>query len=266
MTSPTKNVDYFANAKVGIGIPVYNGEEFLEAALKSVLNQTFQDFEVIVSDNASTDRTEEICRDYASRDIRIKYIRQADNIGAAKNYAACFLPCKHEYFRWNNADDLVEPTLVEKCVEVLDDNRDAVLAYGKTSIINAVGEVTERYDDNLDIRDPNSANRFIQAQTSIGLSNVLYGLMRRELLEKTSLLGNYIASDINLIIELTLYGKFIEIPVPLFYRRMHERATSWDRSDIEVQREFWDPSKKRLQFQSLGVLFPAACGVKLECE
>lgn len=236
--------------RVGIGMPVYNGEEYLEETLDSVLKQSFNDFQLIIADNASTDRTEQICRNYAKKDPRISYIRNPINLGASKNYTACFEPSDHEYFRWQNADDPIEPNLLELCVKSLDENPQAVLTYCKTKIIDQQGELTELYDDKLDLRQRSASKRFINCLSSIGLSNVLYGLMRREQLAKTALMGNYVASDINLIAELTLYGEFHEIPEHLFCRRMHPEASSWDRSDDERQKNFWDPSKRKLFLQS----------------
>jgi len=259
MSSQTQNLPF---TKVGIGMPVYNGERYIEESIKSNLCQTYDDFTLIISDNASSDRTQEICLDYASQDKRIHYIHNPTNLGASKNYTRCFEPANCEYFRWSNADDLIEPSQIEQCVKVLDENSDTVLTYGKTMIIDDSGKLTEHYDDHLDLRQDSAAERFITGIKSIGLSNVLYGLMRRDQLAKTALLGNYIASDINLIIELTLYGKFHELPDYLFSRRMHPEASSWDRSDEETQREFWDTSKKKLWFQHTRAMYEYFRAVK----
>ena len=238
------------DVKVTVGLPVYNGERYLEDTLKTVLNQTYSDFQLIIADNASTDRTEEVCRDYASRDKRIRYLRNSINMGASKNYSCCFQPARSPYFRWQNADDPIEPTLIERCVAVLDNNPDVVLAYGQTRIIDENGRVTSNYQDNLNLSTPNAAQRFIDCIANIGLQNVMYGLIRRDALARTALLGNYLASDLNLIAEIALYGQFREIPEHLFNRRMHPQASSWDRSDTERQRDFWDPSKRRLIMQT----------------
>ena len=236
--------------RVGIGVPVYNGEDYLEATLDSLLAQSFSDFEVFIADNASTDRTEQICRDYANGDSRVHYIRNPINLGASKNYTTCYHPSENEYFRWQNADDPIAPNHLELCVRSLDENPQAVLTYGKTKIIDQHSELIELYDDNLDLRQASPYQRFVTCRESIGLSNILYGLMRREQLAKTALMGDYIASDINLIGELALYGQFHELPYYLFFRRMHPAASSWDRSDSERQNEFWDPSKSKLLMQT----------------
>lgn len=232
--------------RVSIGMPVYNGEKYIEEALKSNLHQTYEDFILYIADNASTDRTQEICQDYSSMDNRIIYIRNPQNLGAAKNYSICFAPAQSEYFRWANADDTAESTLIEKCITFLDDNPDYILTYAKTNIIDNDGNFLEKYNDNLDLQQDTALDRFKYFHHNVGLNNIFYGLMRRELLAKSSLLGNYIASDINLIGELSLYGKFNEIPEYLFNRRMHADASSWDRSDDEKQKEFWDPSKAKM--------------------
>lgn len=250
------------NPRVSIGMPVYNGEQYIEEALRTNLAQTFDDFILYIADNASTDRTEEICRDFAAKDERIVYIRNTQNYGASKNYSICFNPAKSEYFRWANADDTVEPTLIEQCIGFLDDNPDYVLVYGKTKIIDLKGEFIENYDDMLDLHQQRASGRFKYFYENVGLSNVFYGLMRREALAKTALLQSYAASDINLIGELLLYGKYKELGDYLFNRRMHPGASSWDRADNEKQKEFWDPSKKSLQLNTFRKIYEYYKGVK----
>lgn len=240
---------------VAIGLPVYNGERYLEDTLNSVLAQTYSNFELFIADNASTDGTEAICRDFAQRDSRIHYLRNSTNLGASKNYSICFEPARSKYFRWQNADDPIEPCLIERCLEVLEQNPDVVLAYGKTRIIDESGAPIENYDDCLNLAEASPAERFVTFTRQIGLQNLMYGLIRRDALAKTALLGNYIASDINLIGELTLYGQFREIPVHLFNRRMHPGASSWKRDDKERQRNFWDPRKRRMVMQTWRSIF-----------
>ncbi|MEM7081351.1 MAG: glycosyltransferase family 2 protein [Pseudomonadota bacterium] len=236
--------------RVYTGMPVYNGEKYLEESIVSNLSQTFDDFGLIIADNASTDRTADICRDYANQDERVVYVRNPQNVGAAGNYAKCFTPANSDYFRWSNADDLIEPMYIAECVEVLDQHPDVVLAYGGTRLIDGEGQWLEDYKDNLHLDQNSAAERFIECRQRTGLSNVLYGLMRRDALSQTALFGNFVASDMNLIAELTLYGKYFEMPETRFSRRMHDLSSSHDRSDENLQRNFWDPSKQRLLMQS----------------
>ena len=248
MTSATTATG--SGPRVSIGLPVYNAERYLAETLDSVLAQTYRDFVLYIADNASTDGTEAICRDYASRDSRIHYIRNPVNIGAAANYTRCFTPATSEYFRWQNADDTIEPQLIEACIQVLDSQPDAVLAYGKSHIIDENSQLLRAYDDHLHLPQDSAVERFRKCLNNIGFQHLMYGLIRREALLNTPLLGAYMGSDINLICELSLYGKFIEIPQHLFNRRMHEKSASWDNSDMERQKNHWDPSKRRLILQN----------------
>jgi len=106
--------------RVSVGMPVYNCERYVAEAIESHLRQTYTDFELVITDNASTDRSEEICRAYASRDPRIKYHRNPENLGAGGNFRRCFELAQGDYFRWTPSDDVVGPELLELCVEVLD--------------------------------------------------------------------------------------------------------------------------------------------------
>ena len=106
--------------RVSMGLPVYNGEQYLATALDSLLAQTFTDFEIVISDNASTDATEEICRRYAARDARIRYVRQPENRGSVFNFNHVFELARGEYYRWHAHDDVCAPTFLDRCVELLD--------------------------------------------------------------------------------------------------------------------------------------------------
>ena len=228
---------------VGIGLPVYNGERFLTATLDSILAQTFKDFELIISDNGSTDKTQEICVEYSRRDSRIRYIRQEINLGASRNYNLVFEMTAGKYFRWAAADDLFSADSLEKCVATLEKYPEAVLCYPKTTLIDQNGQTIRLYEDQLDLRFPNASDRFREALHRIGMVNVLYGLIRSDMLRKTSLMGNYPGTDMALLAELTLYGQFFEIPHHLFFRRMHPQAFS-SITTLKEEQEFFDPKMK----------------------
>jgi len=212
--------------RVSVGMPVYNGERFLRPAIESVLTQTYGDFELIISDNASTDATPDICRVYAARDPRIRYVRNATNVGAARNFNRVFQLSTGEYYKLANADDVCAPTLVERCVAVLDTHPGAVLCYARTTLIDESGAVMSEYDDGLDLRAASGVQRFRAAMDRIRLVNVFQGLLRSSILRKTRLMGSYHGSDIMLLEELALYGQFREIPQRLFFRRLHSEAGS----------------------------------------
>ena len=228
---------------VSIGLPVYNGERYLRQTLDSIASQTFSDFELIISDNASTDATGDICREYAARDSRIRYHHNKTNLGASWNYKRVVELSKGKYFRWAPADDCFAPESVQECVAVLNAHPEVVLCYPQTILIDSKGSTIRPYADNLDVRAPSPVARFREVRKRIGLVNVLYGLIRLDLLRKTALLGSYPGADIVLVLELTLYGHFHEIPKALFFRRMHEHASSSIKTVAGVQ-EFFNPASK----------------------
>ena len=115
--------------RVSIGMPVHNGQRFIRSAIESLLSQTCGDFELVISDNASTDATEAICREYQARDARVRYSRSERNLGGPANFRRVFHLCSGELHKWATADDYWEPTFVERCVEILDARPDVVLAY-----------------------------------------------------------------------------------------------------------------------------------------
>src|SRR5690606_21798140 len=145
--------------RVSIAVPVYNGERYLRASLDGLLAQTFTDFELVIADNASTDGTEAICREYVARDARVRYHRNERNLGGPGNFRRVFQLSRGEYHKWSTADDLWHPTLVEKCVAVLDARPDVVLAYPRSNIVDAEGRVVRTFDDPLDLPEESPAVR-----------------------------------------------------------------------------------------------------------
>ena len=226
---------------ISVGMPVYNGGRYLRLAIESVLAQSYGDFELIISDNASTDETEDTCREYAARDPRIVYLRNATNIGAAANYNQLFHRSRAEYFRWFNADDLSSPRLHQECLAALQAHPGASMAYGKTALIDSDGLVTGPYEDRLNLQQESVAERFFEFLRVVGQTNAIYGLMRRSALAATALMGSgkFPAADTILMAELALQGRIVEVPETLFFRRMHKGASSWARSDNNVQQNFW---------------------------
>lgn len=235
--------------RVSVGLPVYNGEQFLAAALDSLLAQTFTDFELIISDNGSTDQTEEICRAYAARDQRIRYYRSTNNHGGAWNFRRAFELSTGEYFRWHSHDDTCAPTLLQACVEVLDRMPAVVLCYPRTTIINEHGQKVQDYNDGLNLREHSAYERYkhyhyrFQDRGHVAC-NVQFGLMRREVLARTPLLGAYVSSDKNLIGELALRGEFYEVPEHLFFRRDHPQVTIRALPTARERIGWYNPAKK----------------------
>jgi len=250
------------HVKISIGMPVYNGEKFIKSSLDSILKQTYPYFELIISDNASYDRTKDICLEYVRKDNRIKYIRNKENLGAAENYNNVFKMSSSKYFKWAAADDLIAPVFLEQCLATLEENTDVVVCYAKTKIINAEDKVIKEYNDNLHLDESDPGKRYLQLLQTVGECNAVFGLIRSDILAETSLIGNYIASDVVLLAELSLRGKFYEIPEFLFFRREHPQASSWDKSQ-KKQLDFFDPrNSNRITLQRLRKLHGYFCAVK----
>lgn len=238
--------------RVTVGIPVYNGENFLAEAISSVLAQTYTDWELIISDNASTDGTEAICRHYAAQDARVRYFRSDENRGAAWNYNRLVELARGQYFRWLAHDDCLAPSLLEKSVFILDSYPEVVVAFTWTQDIDAAGEFLQvkRSTVHADAATPHFRFR--------GLSNVVpwhnceevFGLIRIDVLRQTALIAPYTDSDRTLLAELGLHGPFYEIPQPLFLHRLHEASSVVVNPDARERAAWFDPARKQLVLPS----------------
>jgi glycosyltransferase involved in cell wall biosynthesis len=209
-----------AQPRVSIGLPVYNGENYLQHAIDSVLAQTMGDFELIISDNASTDRTQEICEANAAADPRIRYERQATNLGAAPNYNRTLELARAPYFKWLAHDDYVEPTFLEATLPVLEANPDAVVACTRVLDVNVETGVNSVIDHDVSPDAALPEVRFREFLDSPYCFQV-FGLMRTEVLRQTEAIGSFSASDNFLMAVLGLYGRIIELPEPLIAMRHH---------------------------------------------
>ena len=151
--------------RVSIGVPVYNGERFIRQSVESLLAQTYGDFELVITDNASTDGTEEVCRELVKKDKRVRYVRNEKNLGGPGNFRRVFALCSGEFHKWSTADDYWDPTVIEKCVAVLDREPDVVLCYPKSNLVDASG----RSDRTLR-RQPAPPGRLPREHVSFGSS------------------------------------------------------------------------------------------------
>lgn len=260
---------------VSVGLPVYNGEKYLAVAIESVLAQTFHDFELVISDNASTDKTQEICESYAKRDSRVRYMRQPVNRGAGFNYNFVFHESCGQYFRWLAHDDFLAPACLSACVEVLNAEPSLVLAYTHHIDVDENGTSmrtvsrTKGQDDEVSIR-------FWDLMEGRHTCEEVFGLFRSAVLRRTPLIADYTDSDRTLLGEIALYGKFGEVRQPLFFHRIHP-GSSVKMNPVFRERVVWfNPALKgRLvlsawkQFsQMLAAIFRAPIGVvpRLHCS
>jgi glycosyltransferase involved in cell wall biosynthesis len=232
---------------VSIAMPVFNGEKYVWESIETHLNQTYTDFELIITDNASTDRTQDICESYSAKDPRVKYHRNPQNLGAAGNYRRGFELSRGPYFRWSPSDDLISPNLLQSAVEVLNRDPTVFVAYPRTKLIDDKGDITGDFDENLHLVDDSPVERWKTLHRNLRMGNLHYGLCRSSILRKTGLVRNYSGGDFPLIAEMSLYGKFFEIPDAFFYRRMHEQAASAMKNAADVM-TLYDPKKRRKLF------------------
>jgi len=211
--------------RVSLGLPVFNGERFLAEALDSILTQTYPDWELIISDNASTDRTAEICRAYAARDPRIRYYRNESNLGAGWNFNRTFSLSSGEYFKWVAHDDALEPAFLEKCVELLDCERAVVLCFCRMVDIDAQGNELQVRGAGTESHADRIPERFWSLIRFQHKCEEVFGLVRADVMRKTKLIANYSDSDRTLLAELSLHGPFHEISDVLFRHRVHSQSS-----------------------------------------
>ena len=210
--------------RISIGMPVFNGEKYIREALDSILAQTYQDFELIISDNASTDGTRRICLEYAREDSRISYYRNEKNFGASRNFNRVFELSRGEYFKWAAHDDVHAPEFLEKCVRVLDRDSSVVLCHSKTARIDEHGTIVGTYDHKMRTNSLKPHERFRDIINIHSPCWSIFGVMRADSLRMTPLFGNYIGTDRNILAEISLMGRIYEIPEYLFFRRDHKDA------------------------------------------
>ncbi len=208
--------------RVCIGLPVYNGEDVLPRAVDSFLAQTYRDIGIVIADNASTDRTQAICEAYARQDPRVRYHRNETNLGQIANFNRVFELSRCEYFRWAGCNDWLAPGYVERCVEALDGNPDAILASCEHEFVTPGGEHIRDPHTGARVDSPYPHRRFARMLWFLKASRYyfdpIYSMMRRSVLEKTAVLRPIFATDLALAAELSLAGPCCHVPEYLVYQ------------------------------------------------
>lgn len=256
--------------RVTIGLPVFNGEKYLAEAITSILDQTYTDFRLILADNASTDRTSDICKSFEKTDDRIRYVRHERNIGGIKNFNYVLSLNKSEYFKWVAHDDLCKPEFLQLCVEALDADPQVILAYPQTIDIDEQGRYLKLRDTGLGLDAQSPYERFRRLIVQGHGATMLYGLHRASVLMQALPQGSYYGSDRPLLGELALRGRFIEVPAALFLRRQHSErsvrmhdtshgAPDWFRPETPERATL--PAWRRLAF-SLRVIHRVPIGTR----
>jgi glycosyltransferase involved in cell wall biosynthesis len=216
-------------ALVTICVPVYNGERFLAQCLDSLLSQTYRDFVLLISDNASTDRTAEICQRYANSDSRVRYHRNPVNIGMYGNFNRVLTLARTPYVKLANADDFWAPTMLADAMEQMERDPSLVLCHPRVVLVDEHGGEIRRYDRPLHLIEDDPALRFRRVLTELGLVNQLMGVMRIDAVRSMLPFMSYPPADTVFLAELSLHGKIMELPKFQYFRRLHEESSSWDR-------------------------------------
>ena len=214
------------NFKVSIGLPVYNGENFLKYALDSLLSQTFRDFELIISDNASTDTTPKICQEYVLRDKRIRYIRQNKNMGALWNFNFVLKQSNKEYFIWVSSDDKLHPEFLEKNIDILEKNKNVVCSIGDVIYSDVINYEFKLNNDTKKIfRQKYVKSTYgtyeskVRTYLKFFQASMIYGLYRRDKLQKSITINKiFLAFDLSIILNVLKYGDFHVIDENLLHR------------------------------------------------
>lgn len=209
-----------AAPRLSLGLAVYNGENYLAESLDALLGQSYEDFELIISDNASTDGTADICHHYGKQDSRIRYIRQQRNIGLAPNHNFVFGQARGELFKWVSHDDLYARNLLQRCVDALDEHPHVVLVHSWTAIVDDSGTVVKLLEYPLDTASLRGPVRLRSMLFANGGDDV-YGVMRADVLRRTALHGSHHHADRTITTEIALQGPFYQVPDWLYFRRDH---------------------------------------------
>lgn len=207
---------------VSIGLCVRNGAEYLRYALDSLLGQTYRNFELIISDNDSTDDTQKISEEYARRDKRIRYIRQNENIGSFGNYDFVRREARGNYFMYAGNDDLWDPRFIEKCLAAFKESQDALVVFPNFNTFDDSGRVM-KYRPAQYFPFPKEPYKrlrsYLLSRSQYGKSTIIYGLWRK----KTSadkILMDEERSDMIYIFRMLSLGYFVSIPETLLFKRL----------------------------------------------
>lgn len=229
--------------RITIGLPVRNGENFIEHAIDSILAQTFTDFRLIISDNASTDRTNDICMAYAARDRRVVVHRHAENIGAAQNFNWVFAQNSSPYFKWAAHDDVLGPNFLRVCVDRLDADPTLAICHTLTVKLDGQGLVSGTYDHEIPLAGRRPRHRFYRLLW-VNHFTEIWGVMRSEYLVRTRLYRSFVGSDRSLMAELLLMGGIHYIPEYHFFRRDHDDCYCRSKLSAAERLVWFDPKKK----------------------
>ena len=208
--------------RVSIGLPVRNGEPYIREALTAALSQEYRDLEILISDNASTDATEDACKE-ALGDSRVRYERLSENAGARENFNRTFRLTSGEFFCWAAHDDRMRPGFLARCIEELDENPDAAMCATSVVFIDGRGEPVGGFREGRELTSSHLGTR-LRGYLRRPAWFMAYGVARRSALEKTGLLPLSFGPDVILVWEVLLQNRLCVVEEPLFEYRSFRGA------------------------------------------
>jgi glycosyltransferase involved in cell wall biosynthesis len=233
---------------ISIGMPAYNCEDTIGEAIESLQSQTCADFELIISDNCSTDSTLARIKVYAAADARIRVMAQSYNRGANENYSAVARLARGTYFKWMSASDLCAPQCLEKCLEFMRNTPGAVLVSPATVLFEHRTSDGVPYVGDVGAIEDDPAARFETVLRSMRLNNLMNGLMDVKALRRTRLIEHFPGSDIAFIAKMALLGKLYLLPDQLYFRRMSATSATALMAKADVQRHHYPTRSWRSTF------------------
>ena len=250
--------------KISIGLPVFNGEKFLSKKLESILSQTFTNFELIISDNASTDSTSDICKEFERKDKRIQYFRQEKTIAPILNYEYLLQKANCEYFLWTAVDDVLHQNFLEKNIEIIKNDEKIVCSISKMKLFGPMTEYMDSKNENNSLFykihkkiyqktgfqntfpvSGNYENRIKEYIKNIRHNQVLYGVYRTKQLKKSFVQDSFIGNDAAITFNLLKYGEIYvidEILMQVF--------------DGGISRSGMIEAMKKMHHKKFGLIFP----------
>jgi glycosyltransferase involved in cell wall biosynthesis len=192
--------------KVSIGMPVYNGETKIRETVNILLAQSFTDFELIISDNSSTDNTELICQEYAKRDGRIRFVRQSSNVGAEENFRYVLKQAQGEFFMWAACDDIRSSDFISVNYEFLCDNDDFVASTSPARFEDGGFDEIRMGDSSLAGERPQRLVKFFAKRNA---NSRFYSLMRTDIIKECNIINErFLGADVAVTFQLASKGKF----------------------------------------------------------
>jgi glycosyltransferase involved in cell wall biosynthesis len=226
---------------VGVGMPVFNGERYVAEAIESVLCQSFADFELVISDNASTDRTADICKSYAAADPRVRYFRNDVNVGALPNFNRVYELSRGRYFKWAAHDDVLRPEFLSRCVAAMEAAPDAAVCQSAIEYIDEAGASLGIHRHHVaGSESGDCAARFAAMVLRPHDCYSQMGVLRRSLVDQAMPLAGFHGADRALLARIALAGRYITVPEALIQVRDHAGRYSRAQKGLRNRAAWYD--------------------------